>query len=288
MRKSLVLVLAAIVSVGVASAQDTYFTGFEPPTYSGSPQGVSLNNQDSWFRPPVAGSIDYNVHTYAGNIYGVVNHPTGGGEQFAAGRAGTGTAFARAQRNQNWASGNVWTVSYDVNAMYTIPGRAASQNLGSWSLQDSATQRFFQSLFRWDNPATPTSWRTHYIWFDAAGNQNDPVGLPPGPEWVGLQVNHWYRQTQTFDLATNRILSVSITDLHTGNTATVNPVGAYLHGGQNPPRPLPIAFRLFTGGSGLSTDEGNLVSWDNINIVPEPASVCLLACGVALVALRRR
>jgi hypothetical protein len=66
----------------------------------------------------------------------------------------------------------------------------------------------------------------------------------------------------------NRITSVSITNLATADTTTVQPAGWYLGGGATPTLPHATAFRLFAGG----TTAGNIAAWDNLSITPNCAS----------------
>ena len=63
-----------------ASAQ--FETGFEAPTYTGSPFGTILNGQDTFYQPE-PGSETFLVYEYAGNSLGLPQNP-GGGDQFAA------------------------------------------------------------------------------------------------------------------------------------------------------------------------------------------------------------
>jgi hypothetical protein len=80
-------------------------------------------------------------------------------------------------------------------------------------------------------------------------------------------------------MSTQEILSASITDLTTGTTTTVD-LETPLHF-IAPTGSTATAFRLFTGGS-----VGDLVAWDNVNIIPEPATIAILLMGLA--AIRRR
>jgi hypothetical protein len=161
----------------------------------------------------------------------------------------------------------------------TLP---AADNLGSFSLQPSATARFWQTLYRWDaNTSTATNFDAEYNVFSAAGVATN--NLSAGAAWDALVANHWYRQSTTFSFATNRITEVTITDLTTNITTTANPTDWYLAGGANSTLPMPTDFRLFTGGSA-----GNVMAWDNLNVVPEPATVAAVAIGLAALVRRRR
>lgn len=270
-----VFALAIIAGTSAFSAAN-FVTGFEAPDYTGSAAGTALTGQQGWMLPA---GVDHNVYTYAGNAPGFVAHPTGGGAQFAGGISQGGTLLARAEHAEDFTTSNVWTVSLDFAALYNGTPPSA-QNLGSFSLQPSATARFFQSLYTWEDVAVPTTFDANYLFFDAAGVAS--LATLPGPEWNALVVNHWYRSSTTWDFSTNTILSVSITDLHTGTTATVNPTGWFLAGGASPTQPLPTAFRLFAGGAA-----GNTMGWDNLSVVPEPASFIALTAG-ALALLRKR
>ncbi|MDQ2985949.1 MAG: PEP-CTERM sorting domain-containing protein [Armatimonadota bacterium] len=253
---------------------------FENPPYNGSAGGTLLTGQDGWYQP-VAGSVEWNVFTYAGNTMGVVANPGGGGAQFAGGIS-AGATFARAQKDFAWDANTAYTMSYDVNHQY-LGQLPTAQNLGSWSLQPSATARFFQDLHTWDDVSTAASWSLVFNAFDSTGLATN--ALSAGVEWTGLQVNHWYRMEHTFSFATNQVLSTSITDLHTNTTTSFAPAGWYLAGGSAPTQPMPTAYRFFAGGAA-----GNAFAVDNSNIavVPEPGTFIAIGAGIALLALRRR
>ncbi len=286
--RALGVVITALVALGLAYAD--FFTGFEASEgYTGSASGSPLTfgfgggGQQGWYNP-VSGSFDYNVYTYAGNALGIAVNPFGG-EQFAASTTGPTGQLARAQRDHDWSTRTTWTVSYDVLGT-TFGTNPALNNLGSFSLQDSATQRFYIQLLVWADPNNPgAGWHVQFNVFDSAGGALN--NQSPGPDFQNLQVNHWYRLSTTFDLGSNLITEVRLTDLTTMQTFTANPSGWYLHGGANPTRPLPTAFRLFTGGGAGTSPNSNVVAWDNISIVPEPASMIVLT-ALALLAVRRR
>jgi hypothetical protein len=276
--KKILAVLAGLSVCALASADFT--AGFETSEgYTGGASGDVLTGQLDWYLP-VAGSNDYYVYTYLGNPYSFAFHP-GGGARLAIGESLGGAAYARAQHDYDWSSATEWTVTYDVAAMH-IGTDDGSDYLGSFSLQPSTTSRYWQTLFRWDDLTAPDTWTLSYYGVeDAAGALYAIPGLSPGAEWEGLSSNHWYRSSTTFDLTTSMVTSVSITDLTTMDTTTVEPEGWYM-AGTFLGNPDPTGFRFFTGG----TLTGNVVAWDNLGIIPEPTSVLLVLAGALL--LRRR
>ncbi|MCC6659326.1 MAG: PEP-CTERM sorting domain-containing protein [Phycisphaerales bacterium] len=271
-----------------ASAQAQYLSDFEAPLYAGSNGGTALTNgfggggQDGWYNP-VSGSTDGVVFTYANNAWGFVTNPTGGA-QFAAVRNSGAAGFGRAQHA--YAFGNQqYTMAFDI-CMDRFGGvLPAINNLGSVSLQSSATARFFQTLYTWDDVNTGNAFDGNYVFFNAAGVQQ--ANTLPGPEWDALRLNTWYRQSTTWDFTTNQVLSVSIDNLHDAAAATVVDVSAlgwYLAGGAAPTQPLPTDVRFFAGGGANNV---HIVGFDNFSIVPAPGALALLGLG-GLVAGRRR
>ncbi len=282
-------VLALAVALG-SEAQAQFTTGFEPNTYAGSPAGTVLTGQDGFYIP-VAGSQDGLVMTYAGNALGLPLNPTGG-TQFAASigadpAQGLPQPFSRAQRDITYGSGTgVWTASFDIAAATALLGAGApfSQNIGSFSTQVFPGQQSFIGLARWANTATGGAWNADYVWFNAAGTQlTESV---PDPAFQNLAMDHWYRWGTTFDLGTNQILSVSITDLTTNTTVVHNPVDRYLFGGAAG-APTPTGFRLF-GGTNSGNGNRNALAWDNVSIIPAPSAVALLGLAGLFGARRRR
>jgi hypothetical protein len=243
-----------LVCAGPAAAQ----IGFEPPDYDGSADGVILTGQQGWYVPPVTGSSDVFVFTYDGNALQLPANAYGD-TQFIGGATLPGAINPRAQWDYDWNQASVWTVSYDICGQWAGSGPPIDY-LGSFSLQDSTVARYFIAVNSWAD-MTGNFWRANYIIFNAAGVQQNPQLADPN--WDNLQVKHWYNQSVTFDFDQNLILSVSISDLDTGDTATAYPDSWYLAGGANPTQPLPTGLRFFVGGG-----QGNVLGFDNLVITP--------------------
>jgi hypothetical protein len=231
-------------------------TRFEPPLYTGSSAGVTINAQDGWATP--AGFGPFKVYTYGANIYTLPQCP-GGVAQFAAGAF---TALpARATHPSNFVAADLWTATWDVAATLEAPPPTAAQ-LGSIALEDSSLARSFVAMYQWPDPATALVFDAPYAVFDAAGAAQ-PQQVP-GPPWQGLQRSHWYRQTTTWRFSTNQILEVTITDLTTGAIAIVNPTGWYLRGGAAPANPIPTGVSLNAIGA-----PANVLAIDNLMVSPQ-------------------
>lgn len=275
MKKALVCLVTLLASTALLAAD--FNTGFEAPDYTGDADGELLTGQQSWYLP-VAGSKDFNVFTFKDNVYGVVQNPRGG-DQFAAGRSNGGTELGRGQHDFDFSTQKLWNVRFDMAMLFngTLP---TADNLGSFSLQPSASSRYFQTLYTWVDVNKAENFNANYLWWNADGVQQ--AFTIPGDAWRNLSVNHWYSQSTLIDFESNKILRISITDLHAGTTTSMEPDGWYMTGGKSPTQPLPTAFRIFAGGAA-----GNISAWDNIAI-PEPASLSLLVLGLAVGVARRR
>lgn len=270
---------AAVVLAAAAGASAQYQDNFEAPLYTGSAAGDDLVGQNGYYNPIPASSVSGKVHTYAGNPYGLPQNPNGG-RQFVAAEGPGGGIFSRNQKDTPYTGVGIWTAAYDFAIAYT--GVApASQNLGSFSTQVFPGAATFIALATWTDPATATNWNADYIWFDAAGTQIQ--AQVPNPAFQNLALNHWYRWSTTWNMATNQILEVAITDLTT-NVTTVQPIAdRYLFGGAAG-APLPTGFRMFGGGG----TAGNVTAWDNISIIPAPGTLALLGGALLLAGRRRR
>lgn len=252
---------------------------FEAPAYSGSAAGIDLNGQGTFFNP-VAGSASGQVYTYAGNAVGLPVNPTGG-LQFIGSTGPGGAVFSRSQTPASYGAGTgTWTVAFDIAT--TFNGQLPSaQNIGSFSTQGFPADRTFIALARWVDPTTATEWNADYVWFDGAGTQLTETVADPG--FQNLAINHWYRWSTTFNLDTNQILEVSLTDITGGGVVTHNPIDRYLVGGAAGGALPPSGYRFFGGASGVA---GNTLGFDNVTIIPAPGSLLLL--GLGALALRRR
>jgi hypothetical protein len=259
------------LAIGLAaSAEAQYSSDFEALTATAA--GTPVAGQDSYYVPPVAGSIDFNAHTYAGNTLSIPANPTGGA-QFIAG-SGIAGGPARSQRDITYGTG-VWTAGYDICATFvgTLP---ATQNVGSFSLQNSTTERSFIALSRWTDVATATAWNADYVWADAAGTSL--TELVADPAFQNLPINTWFRRETDYNLSTGEIVEVRITNLSTGITTSNNPVGRFLTGTLTA-LPAPTAFRFFAGGSAA----GNVLAFDNPELGPVgPATLGTRYCTPAV------
>jgi hypothetical protein len=230
----------------------------------------------------VSGSADWNVYTYPGNALGLPANPYGA-DQFIGGRSNGDPAYGRAQRDFAFEN-HTYGVSYDICTSFNgvLP---ATDNIGSFSLQPSATAAFWQSLQTWYDYNNPTTWRAWYLCFDATGTQWTAPGKSPGPAWDNLPINHWYRQFTLWDFTTNMVTAVGIRDLTTGDESWYYPTDWYLAGGAGGGKPLPTAFRFFVGGA----TAGDIQGIDNVNLIPEPGLIGFVALGVlGAFGLRRR
>lgn len=263
-----VALVLALAVCGAATAQ--FSSQFEPPTYAGSAGGIELNGQDGFYNPDPPNSISALVYTYAGNALGLPVNPDGG-EQFVAGTGPAGAVFSRSQRDVDYGSSSMFTITYDFATTFAGKGSTA-QNLGSFSTADFAAPPVASTyihLMQWNDVDNPVSFNARYIAYDAAGVQFPaPYDAgSPGPEWENLLINHWYRATTTFDLDSNRITRVSILDLTTGECATFEPRNWYLGGGAGGGLPDPSGFRFFAGSTSVP---GNTLAFDNTTITNCP------------------
>jgi hypothetical protein len=253
------------VACAPASAQhsDDFETG-----YTASATGVVLNGQNGYYLPSAAGSLDGFCFTYAGNALGMDPNPTGG-DIFVGGTGPGGGMFVRCQKDITYPSGKV-TMSFDIAANFlgTLP---ATQNVGSFSQQDSTVAANAIMLARWANTATADTWNADMVWYNSAGAALTEV--VPDPGFQGLAIKHWYRWSMSVDYAANQVVEVSIEDLTTGTKATYQPPDRYLFGGAAGGPPIPTGFRFFAGGGGA----GCTLGFDNL-VIEETPTACYPDC----------
>jgi len=288
MRKFCVWVACAAAGVWALPAAAQYSSGYE--ALNASSAGIDLNGQDLYYNPDPVTSVSARVYTYAANALGLPQNPRGEAKFVGGtGPAGTPAFFSRSQRNVTYGDGTgSWTNTFDFATTFTGTG-ASAQNLGSFSAQLYGTgnpppEATYIHLAQWVDPANPVAWNSTYLPFDAGGVAFPQPGASPGAAWAGLEIDHWYRSSTTFDLDTNLITEVCIEDLDDGTIDCANPAGWYLGGGAAGGLPPPSGFRYFAGSA---TAAGNTLAFDNIDITPEPASALLLVAG-GLACLRRR
>jgi len=262
MKALAIAVCMCLLAAPIASAD--YESGFEDIV--GSPGGTVLTGQDGFYLPAGTLSVDYLVYTYSGNALGLPQNPTGG-LQFVGGTGPAGDYYARAQRDNDF-SGGVQTVAYDFCGTFVGTGPSA-QNLGSFSLWNGVATGVFIHLMTWVDPNVPTTYNAFYLAYDAGGTQFLQPGASPGPEWEGLEINHWYRAFATVDPSSNTITEVGIVDLETMQEAVYYPTDWYMEGGAAGVTTTPFAFRFFAGGSVA----GNTLAFDNASMTHEVTSV---------------
>lgn len=243
-----------LVAVLTAPLFGQYSTGFEPPVFTGSATGTGCATQGGFVIPAVAGSIDANIYTYAGNSLGVPANPNGG-TQFYAGLAITGGP-ARSQRVTPLPT--CVAVDFDVCCNYLGVAATLPNNIGSFSFQPSATNVYVNLLARWaTGAASPaTTWNADLVVGPTlAGTQT----VLPDPNFQGLAVNVWHRWGCTANTQSGFYTEFRITNGVTNVTTVYRPTpGSMPLPGQG--APLPSEFRLFTGG------ESDMFAVDNLDI----------------------
>ena len=280
------LVLTALLGTVPATGATVY--GFEGDTPGDLPT-YPLEAPDGWYVPNVPTTKASSIVPYttvAG--FGVATDPTGGDNALALGSAPSGTS-AKAQTNVNFSAAPIWTISFDLCIVnLTSDGNTYDTDwIGSLAPQSiSGNFSDFFLLNGWDNPTAASTWSAYYSAHDASGNLLDPNGVSPGAAWTGLSQNHWYIESTTFDGVTDRILSVSITDMNTNSTTAYSPSGWYMLGGSTPLSGLDsLRLRGYGSTNGMLVDNVTLSSSSG---VPEPASFALLGTGLAALAVAAR
>ncbi len=264
-----IVVLVGALAVGTAAAQ--YSSDFEG--LIADPNGVILTGQDAYYLP--AGSIDFKAYTYTSNVLTVPENPEGG-SQFIAGTSEPNALYARAQRDFStfdW----FWRFEYDVCGLYHLTP-PATNNLGSFSLRVDDVNNTYINLLYFPDVNNPTTFHVSYIAYDAGGVAFTSPGLTPGPQWENLPLWTWFHVWTDVDYATNKIVSVGMRNIETGEQWATEPVEWYMYGGAGGAPNTPVAFRFFAGGA----NGGNTVAWDNTRLEPIFPGACCLPDGTCL------
>jgi len=237
--------------------------------------------QDEWYLP-VAGSNNFNVEAYGADTFGFPVNPDGCSQFITGKNEGATGRFGRAQHPMNWASADVWTASWDWCHLWTGVDGEQNDNIASWSMQNSATARYTQSLLAYAFAPTDLTIIGYLLHVDDLNLPAGGVFETPGVDWETLASGNWYRQTITFNMTTGQMLSTTLTDLTAGGatvTSDLSGLNWYMIGGAGGGgRPIPTDFRFFAGGGSGAGPAGNTLAYDNLNIVtgstPPPPVAC--------------
>ena len=312
----LVFTLAPATHAGV---NVIYSTGFESDT--GSATGITLEGQDGWISQWGGGDRDQSmyVHTYADNQ---VAYPAGtpwtdpqtvptnpnGGAQFVADHQGwvSDAQFftepsGEVELSIDYYPGPQYSNNGLYNAAFLL--RNGGGQIAGW-YANSATSETVTDL----NNLGP--WAPGFKVWNAAGVQlkqgNGTLGYTfSTAEYAGfdeLSRDSWYRLGVVVDLTTRRITAIKSQLLEGGESAIVvsDPQGwdavagdyvdLYALGGDVGTL-LPDNIRMY------DVDDGTLTAFDNAylgdayawpQVVPEPATMSLLAIGGLALLKRRR
>jgi hypothetical protein len=279
---------ALLAALLVASASAQFTDDFE--THVAAPTGVPNAGQNGWFVPTVANSVDTNAYTYAGNVLGFPPNPAGGGLNFAGGTNSGGVFNTRMEHGFGTPPfSGIWSAQFDICVDFQSAAYPAVQNIGSFSLQPSATARHFIALATWDTPipaaSAPTGWTLDFLFFDAAGGTtqvqasvgNTGLGYPTGGAGLptcfrNLRLRTWYQVKVWWDWGTNSLVRVSLKDLAYGWQGFINlplpgvPQWSLLGGANNVGLyPDPTNIRCFIGGA----TAGNTAVFDNLGVLAD-------------------
>jgi hypothetical protein len=281
--------------LGVLSASSLFggtVSNFEG-CYTGA-TGAPPDGCQGWYTPSVQNTDEASVvtYTYAQGLFQSVL-----GVNFAADPAGgnnflglvgeTDGNVDRAQRDVSFSQASVWNVGYDLSVLNAnTPGNSSyPYSIGNVSVFNKGSGSAFSVSASWESSAANSTWDAFY---NVYSSNNVAEKESPGTAWTGLLQNHWYSEWTTFDQSSNRILSVSITDLTTDTTTTYSPTDWYMWGGTTP-QPALNALRI-SGQNNTVGGPQDAMAVDNVGIfAPEPATLLLMGMGlVALIVFQRR
>jgi len=253
--RSSFLVSFCILGFAANAAAQFYSSDFEP--LNSSAAGTILTGQDGYY-VPVAGSLDWNVVTYAGNSLGVPQNANGGAN-FIAGVSQLTNIFARTQRPITLPTSGRIYIQYDVLCNYRGTG-TPTNNIGSFSFQPSTNATYVNLLAAWPTGATfpPPTWDANVV--AGTGTIGTTTTTVLGdPAFQNLPVNVWHTWGCTIDMTAGVHVDFRITNGATNVTTVFVPSTPILLPVAGSPI-LPTDFRFFAGGS------ENLFAIDNVKI----------------------
>ena len=313
----MLVLLMVLVSAGMCSAAVIFETGFEAgEAYTGSATGITLTGQDGWVSGYNGVETYMWVHTYADNQ---VPFPFGtpwtdpqtvpanpnGGAQFVAEHLG---AVSDTHSLESPSGVVEFSVDYYAGPQYNNNWNAAflarngnAQIAGWYTCRATSEGEYDQT-----DPNSSGPWAPEFKVWNAAGTQLKQGNGAQGyvfstGKYLGfdeLPRDSWYRLGVVVDLTSRKITAIKVQRLQSGESAIVviNPKG--WDAGAN------AYVDLYAGGTLLpdnirmyDVNDGTLTAFDNAylgdayewqQVVPEPATMSLLAIGGLALLKRRR
>ncbi|HEU4417980.1 MAG TPA: hypothetical protein VFT55_03520, partial [Planctomycetota bacterium] len=222
-----ILFLLAAATPFASLAAQGYTSDFEALIASAA--GTPASGQDGFYIPAVAGSIDGNFHTYAGNTLGVPANPNGG-LNFWGGQSQGGTAFARSQRAVTLPGTKV-VIEYDVCCNY-LGTVVPTNNIGSFSFQPSTNAIYVNLLAAYPVGVVfpPTTFDANVVTRGVTPPGTVTTVLPD-PAFQNLPMNVWHHWAVSIDLiaGTHDWFSItngstSVTTVHVPATPLLLPI----------------------------------------------------------------